>query len=94
MLPHKASLARAALVVVVALVVPACSRSAPEPEPSSPPAASGAPAAAPLAWDVPGSWAALEVPRAGPRKALYKRARRSGACSSRCGELGAVSSMA
>ncbi|WP_437301899.1 hypothetical protein [Sorangium sp. So ce388] len=72
MLPRYASLARAALVVVVALAVPACSRSAPEPEPSPPPAASGAPAAAPLAWDVPGSWAALEVPRAGPRKALYK----------------------
>ncbi|WP_437922696.1 hypothetical protein WMF37_27095 [Sorangium sp. So ce291] len=74
MSPRQASLARAALVVLVALAVPACSRSAPEPDPSPspPPAASGAPAAAPLAWDVPGSWATLDVPRAGPRKALYK----------------------
>ncbi|XYH92422.1 hypothetical protein ACMHYB_31655 [Sorangium sp. So ce1128] len=72
MLPRQASLARAATMALVALAVPACSRSAPEPEPSPPSAASGAPTAAPLAWDVPGSWAALDVPRAGPRKALYK----------------------
>ncbi|WP_437651220.1 hypothetical protein [Sorangium sp. So ce362] len=66
---RRASLARAA---ILALAVSACSRAAAEPEPEPPPAVSGAPAVAPLAWDVPGSWAALEAPRAGPRKALYK----------------------
>ncbi|WP_437805069.1 hypothetical protein [Sorangium sp. So ce1078] len=65
--PRRASLARAAML---ALAVSACSRTAAEPEPA--PAVSGAPAVAPLAWDVPGSWAALEAPRAGPRKALYR----------------------
>ncbi|WP_437594611.1 hypothetical protein [Sorangium sp. So ce1000] len=55
---------------MMALLVSACSRTPAEPEP--PPAVSSAPAVAPLAWDVPGSWAALDVPRAGPSKAVYK----------------------
>ncbi|WP_437539457.1 hypothetical protein WME79_24215 [Sorangium sp. So ce726] len=67
MLPRRVSFARAA---IVALAISACSRTPAEPEP--PPAVSSAPAAARLAWDVPGSWAALDVPRADPRKALYK----------------------
>ena len=56
--------------LALALALPACSRAPDEPEPSA--AASSAPAVAPLAWDVPGSWTTLDVPRTGPKKAAYK----------------------
>ena len=55
---------------MMALAASACSRTPAEPEP--PPAVSSAPVVARIEWDVPGSWTALDVPRAGPRKALYK----------------------
>ncbi|WP_433937590.1 hypothetical protein AB3662_23500 [Sorangium cellulosum] len=72
MLPRSALLALAA---ILAPVVPACSRTVAEPEPEPPPAVSGGPVVAPLAWDVPAAWSALEVPRVGPRKARYKAPR-------------------
>jgi hypothetical protein len=60
------SIAAAALLAAL----PACSRAPAEPDP--PPAAQGAPAVAPLQWDAPGSWTALDVPRGGAKKAAYK----------------------
>jgi hypothetical protein len=63
-----------------ALVLLACSKSAPEPE-RTPPAESAvkpaAPAAADVAWDPPAAW--TTVPSASPmRKATYKIARAAG----------------
>jgi hypothetical protein len=56
---------------LLAAWIPACSRAPDEPEPAQAASAS-APAVAPLQWDVPGSWTALDAPRSGPRKAAYK----------------------
>jgi hypothetical protein len=64
----RCALAAAALIVTA---IPACSRAPAEPEPAQA-APTSAPAVAPLQWDVPGSWTALEAPRSGPRKAAYK----------------------
>jgi hypothetical protein len=66
MVLRHAPIAAAALLVAL----PACSRAPAEPDP--PPAASSAPAVAPLRWDAPGGWTTLDVPRTGAKKAAYK----------------------
>jgi hypothetical protein len=58
---------------VIGLVVPGCSKTPAEPERSS--AAPASPAVQPLVYEVPGAWTALEAPRTGPKKAIYKVAR-------------------
>ncbi|WP_104982513.1 hypothetical protein [Sorangium cellulosum] len=68
MRPRGSSLARAAFLAVG---VCSCSRTTAEPEPP-PPAVSSAPGIEPLRWDVPGGWTALDVPRGGPQKAVYR----------------------
>jgi hypothetical protein len=62
--------ARFALVLAI-FALAACSKAASELEPP-PPAASAAPAVAPLVWDVPGVWTVMETPGRGTRKAVYK----------------------
>jgi hypothetical protein len=47
-----------------------CNKAPAEPERGASSAAP--PAVAPLAWDVPGSWAKLDVPSATPKKAAYQ----------------------
>jgi hypothetical protein len=48
----------------------ACNKAPAEPERGASSAA--APAVAPLVWEVPGSWAKLDAPGSGPKKAAYR----------------------
>jgi hypothetical protein len=58
------------LLVAIAALAPACSKSPSEPEaPSGSAATISVP---PLAWDVPGSWSISEFPKGGQKKAVYK----------------------
>lgn len=64
---------RACAALAAGVLLCACERAPAEPEPTTSPAETSAPAVTPLAWDAPGTWTVVtEGQRSGPKKAVYK----------------------
>lgn len=66
-----APLPRVTLVASV-LALGACNRAPAEPEGRAASSAAPSPAVAPVVWDTPGTWAKLDAPGSGPKKATYR----------------------
>ncbi len=60
------------LAALLLLALAACNKAPSEPEGGASSSSEAAPAVAPLAWDAPGTWAKMDVPRSGAAKASYR----------------------